>query len=98
MIRAAAEAAPRRGSASKVATSKGEQPAHRRTRSVGVIGTGAELVPVRVMVRVRRVVALGVVRRCEGKDLGVRVVVEWLWSGRVVVCLAFSVFVEASDD
>ena len=36
-----------------------------------------ELVPVRVMVRVRRAVALGVVRRCEGKGLGVRVVVEW---------------------
>ena len=40
-----------------------------------------ELVPVRVMVRVRRVVALGVVRRCEGKGLGVRVVVD-PWRGR----------------
>jgi hypothetical protein len=41
-----------------------------------------ELVPVRVMVRVRRVVALGVVRRCEGKGLGVRVVVD-PWRGRI---------------
>lgn len=94
MIRAAAEAAPRRGSASKVAASKASSlPTGARGRLVSPVPV-LEPVPVRVLVRVRRAVALGVVRRCEGKDLGVRVVVEWLWSGRVVVC--FGVFCSRS--
>ena len=75
MIRAAAVSAPRRGSASKVAASKASSlPTGARGRLVSSVPV-LELVPVRVMVRVRRAVALGVVRRCEGKGLGVRVVV-----------------------
>ena len=76
VIRAAAVSAPRRGSASKVAASKASSlPTGARGRLVSSVPV-LELVPVRVMVRVRRAVALGVVRRCEGKGLGVRVVVE----------------------
>ena len=77
VIRAAAVSAPRRGSASKVAASKASSlPTGARGRLVSSVPV-LELVPVRVMVRVRRAVALGVVRRCEGKGLGVRVVVVW---------------------
>ena len=69
MIRAAAVSAPRRGSASKVAASKASSlPTGARGRLVSSVPV-LELVPVRVMVRVRRAVALGVVRRCEGKGL-----------------------------